>query len=191
MFIVISFNLNKKFYAMKHFRLTFLIVFALAIQSLTVKSTNVVDVIVNSEEHTILETALIEANLVDDLVGTGPFTVFAPTDAAFNALPEGTLEALLADKFALTNILLYHVLPGTVMSTDLSDGMTVEMYNGDMMEISVTGEGVFINSAKVTVADIETDNGVVHVLDVVLVPAPDVQLKETAEYGQILTDTYG
>jgi len=125
MFSVLFFKLNKNFNAMKHFRLTFLIVFALAMQSLTVKSTNVVDVIVNSEEHTILETALIEANLVDDLVGTGPFTVFAPTDAAFNALPEGTLEVLLADKFALTNILLYHVLPGTVMSTVLSYVMTV------------------------------------------------------------------
>ncbi|MGM0620821.1 MAG: fasciclin domain-containing protein, partial [Bacteroidota bacterium] len=176
---------------MKHFRLTFLIVFALAIQSLTVKATNVVDIIVNSEEHTILETALIEANLVDDLQGAGPFTVFAPTDDAFDALPEGTLDALLDDIVVLTDFLLYHVLPGTVMSTDLSDGITVEMYNGNKVEVSITGAGVFINNAKVTIADIETENGVVHVLDAVLVPAPDVQLKETAEYGQILTDTYG
>ncbi|HSO85978.1 MAG TPA: fasciclin domain-containing protein, partial [Draconibacterium sp.] len=158
------------------------------------RAESVVDVIVNSPNHTILETALIEANLVDDLEGSGSFTVFAPTDAAFNALPEGTLEALLADsRGALTQILLYHLVKGKVMSTDLSDGMIVETYNDSEKKLKVTinGAGVFINNAKVTVADVVADNGVVHVIDVVLIPSADVKITETESMGKIITDAYG
>jgi uncharacterized surface protein with fasciclin (FAS1) repeats len=134
--------------------------------------TTVVDVVVNSEVHTTLEAAVIAAGLVDALSGDGPFTVFAPTDAAFAALPAGTIEALLADPSgALTDILTYHVVSGKVMSTDLENGMTATTLLGKDITVTINAEGVFINGAKVTVADIVTDNGVVHVIDAVLVPA--------------------
>jgi transforming growth factor-beta-induced protein len=130
----------------------------------------VVDIVVNSEDHTTLEAAVVAAGLVETLQGDGPFTVFAPTDAAFAALPEGTVEALLADIPALTDILTYHVVGGKAMSTDLSDGQMIATVNGKEIEITISEEGVFINNAKVTVADIEADNGVVHVIDAVLLP---------------------
>lgn len=134
----------------------------------------VVDVIVNSEDHTTLEAAVTAAELAETLSGEGPFTVFAPTDAAFEALPEGTLDALLANPSGdLTKILLYHVLGATVLSTDLMDGQTATTLNGKDITVTINDEGVFINDAKVTTADIETDNGVVHVIDAVLLP-PDV-----------------
>ena len=135
------------------------------------KPASVVEVIVNSEDHATLETAVGAASLVETLSGEGPFTVFAPTDAAFAALPEGTVEALLADPTGdLTQILLYHVLGSTVLSGNLSDGQTAETLNGAEITVSINDDGVFINDAKVTVADIETDNGVVHVIDAVLDP---------------------
>ncbi|NLX29317.1 MAG: T9SS type A sorting domain-containing protein [Bacteroidales bacterium] len=133
--------------------------------------TTVVDVVVNSENHTTLEAAVVAAGLAEALSGDGPFTVFAPTDAAFAALPEGTIPALLADPTgALADILKYHVLAGSVKSTDLSDGMTATTLLGKDIEVTINANGVFINNAKVTVADIMTDNGVVHVIDAVLIP---------------------
>ena len=133
--------------------------------------TTVVDVVVNSESHTTLEAAVIAAGLAETLAGEGPFTVFAPTDAAFAALPAGTVEALLADADgALKDILLYHVLGGKVLSTDLSNGMTATTLLGEDITVTINDNGVFINGAKVTVADIETDNGVVHVIDAVITP---------------------
>ena len=136
----------------------------------------VVDIIVGSEDHTILETAVIAAELDDDLSAEGPFTVFAPTDAAFGALPEGTLDALLADPTGdLANILLYHVASGSVMSGDLSDGQMITTLFGEDVEVSIDG-GVYINDAMVTAADIETDNGVVHVIDAVLIPGATTDL---------------
>lgn len=134
----------------------------------------VVDVIVNSEDHTTLETAVVAADLVATLSGEGPFTVFAPTDLAFANLPEGTLEAVLADIDLLTSILIYHVVGSTALSTDLSDGLTVTTLNGADVTVSITEEGVFINDAMVTVADIPADNGVVHVIDAVLLPPAPV-----------------
>ncbi len=134
--------------------------------------TTVVDVVVNSENHTTLEAAVVAAGLAEALSGDGPFTLFAPTDAAFAALPEGTIPALLADPTgALADILKYHVLSGTVKSTDLSDGMTATTLLGKEITVTINAEGVFINNAKVTLADIMTDNGVVHVIDAVLIPA--------------------
>jgi uncharacterized surface protein with fasciclin (FAS1) repeats len=141
-------------------------------------STNtVVDIIVNSPDHTTLETAVILAGLADDLSATGPFTVFAPTDAAFAALPAGVLDAVLADPNGLlTQILLYHVVAGTALSTDLSDGMVVTTLNGATVTVTIAGSNVFINDALVTVADILADNGVVHVINAVLLPpAPQVE----------------
>ncbi len=133
--------------------------------------TTVVDVVVNSENHTTLEAAVVAAGLAEALSGDGPFTVFAPTDAAFAALPEGTIPALLADPTgALADILKYHVLAGSVKSTDLSDGMTATTLLGKDIKVTINANGVFINNAKVTVADIMTDNGVVHVIDAVLIP---------------------
>ena len=156
---------------MKHFRLFFIATMVISTIGLSAKATKVVDIIAGSENHTILETAIVESNLEDDLRGAGPFTIFAPTDAAFQALPEGTIDALLSDsRGALTDILLHHVLDGKVMSSDLSDGMTANTYYGEDLEISVNDEGVFIGGAKVTVADLEADNGVVHVIDGVLLP---------------------
>jgi transforming growth factor-beta-induced protein len=170
-FSVFDIQLNRKNNFMKHFRLIFIATMVLMTFGISAKATKVVDIIAESENHTILETAIIESNLEDDLRGAGPFTIFAPTDAAFQTLPEGTIDALLADsRGALTDILLYHTLSGKVMSSDLSDGMTANTYYGEGIQIAVNDEGVFINGAKVTVADIEADNGVVHVLDVVLLP---------------------
>ena len=131
----------------------------------------VVDVIVNSPDHTTLEAAVLAAGLETALVAEGPFTVFAPTDDAFNALPDGTIDALLADpQGALTDILLYHVVGAQALSSDLSDGQTITTLNGKDITVTINNDGVFINDAQVTVADIETDNGVVHVIDAVLIP---------------------
>ena len=140
----------------------------------------VVDVIVNSPDHNTLEAAVVAAGLQTALSGDGPFTVFAPTDAAFDALPEGTIDALLADpQGALTDILTYHVASGQVLSTDLSDGQVIPTLNGKNVTVTINADGVFINNAKVTVADIQADNGVVHVIDAVLIPM-DVAATEPA-----------
>ena len=133
----------------------------------------VVDVVVNSEEHTTLEAAVLAAGLAETLSGDGPFTVFAPTDAAFAALPEGTIDTLLADPTGdLTQILLNHVIGATVLSTDLSDGQTATTLNGTDITVTISDNGVFINDAQVTVADITAENGVVHVIDAILLPPP-------------------
>ena len=132
--------------------------------------TTVVDIIVNSENHNTLETAVVAAGLVDALSGEGPFTVFAPTDDAFDALPEGTLDAVLADTDLLTSILTHHVAEGSVLSTDLEDGMMVTTLNGTELIVTINDNGVMIDNAMVTVADLTADNGVVHVIDAVLIP---------------------
>ncbi|MFN2395044.1 MAG: fasciclin domain-containing protein [Bacteroidales bacterium] len=140
------------------------------------ESNTVVDIIVGSEDHTTLATAVTAAGLVDALSGEGPFTVFAPTNAAFDALPDGLLDALLADPEGdLTKVLLYHVVAGDVMSGDLSDGQVITTLLGQDLTVSIDGEDVFIvdsegNQAQVTVPDLEADNGVVHVVDGVLIP---------------------
>jgi uncharacterized surface protein with fasciclin (FAS1) repeats len=133
--------------------------------------TTVVDIIVNSDVHNTLEAAVVAAGLVETLSGTGPFTVFAPTDAAFAALPAGTVETLLADPTGtLTDILLYHVVGAQALSTDLTNGQTVTTLQGQAVTVTINADGVFINNAQVTVADIVTDNGVIHVIDAVLLP---------------------
>jgi uncharacterized surface protein with fasciclin (FAS1) repeats len=133
-------------------------------------TTTVWDIIVNSPDHTILETAVLAAGLEGALQGAGPLTVFAPTDAAFAALPAGLIAELLADPSgALTDILLYHVVGAQALSTDLSDGQTIPTLFGESVLVTIFG-GVFINTAEVIVADLLADNGVVHVIDAVLVP---------------------
>jgi transforming growth factor-beta-induced protein len=132
----------------------------------------VVDIIVNSENHNTLEAAVVAANLAGTLSGDGPFTVFAPTDAAFAALPAGTLDALLADPSGdLTQILLYHVVGAKAMSTDLSNGQIIATLQGKSVAVTIKDGKVYINNAQVTVADVVADNGVVHVIDVVLLPS--------------------
>ena len=133
----------------------------------------VVDVIVNSEVHNILEAAVIEADLAGALSGEGPFTVFAPTDDAFNALA-AALSAAPEDLLALpqlTDILLYHVVGAAALSTDLADGQTIATLNGADVMVSIECDGsIFINDAQVILADIVADNGIVHVIDAVLTP---------------------
>jgi len=111
------------------------------------------------------------AGLVDTLKGDGPFTVFAPTDAAFAALPDGTVESLLKpeNKDQLVSILTYHVVPGKVMSGDLVDDMKAATVQGSSITIDLD-DGVKVNSASVTAADIEAKNGVIHVIDQVILP---------------------
>ncbi len=136
--------------------------------------TTILDIVVNSPDHTILETAVGAAGLAGTLSGPGPFTLFAPTDAAIGSLPAGTLEALLADPTgALKDILLYHALSSKVLSGDLVNGSTATTINGKDVTITINDDGVFINTAKVIVADLEADNGVVHVIDAVLLPPSD------------------
>ncbi|WP_154855908.1 fasciclin domain-containing protein [Cyclobacterium xiamenense] len=133
---------------------------------------SIVDIAVGSPDHGTLVTALTTAELVETLSGDGPFTVFAPTDAAFAALPEGTVASLLEpeNKEQLTGILTYHVVAGNVLAADLSDGQVVETLNGKTLLVSIADGTVKINGATVTAADLSGSNGVIHVIDGVLIP---------------------
>jgi uncharacterized surface protein with fasciclin (FAS1) repeats len=133
---------------------------------------SVVEIIAASDIHTTLAGAVVSAGLVDALSGEGPFTVFAPTDAAFAALPAGLLEGLSVAE--LTDILLYHVVADMALSTDLSDGQTITTMLGEDVTVTIVGGDVFINNAKVIVADLEASNGVVHVIDAVLLVPTNV-----------------
>lgn len=152
----------------------FLPIIAATLISFAGNSQTVVDIIVNSPVHNTLEAAVLAANLQGTLSGTGPFTVFAPTDDAFDALPAGTVEALLADIPALTNILTYHAVAGTALSSDLSNGQMIMTIQGQDVTVTIDNGNVFINNAQVTVADIIATNGVVHVIDAVLLPEQTV-----------------
>ncbi len=164
----------------------------LVFASMTARSQTVVEVIVNSDDHTTLEAAVLAADLAGALSGTGPFTVFAPTDDAFEALPAGLLEDLLADPSGfLTDILLYHVVGANAQSGDLSNGQMVTTLLGEDVTVTINDSGVFINGAQVTTADVHASNGVVHVIDAVLVPSYDIQITENDTYGSILTDGAG
>ena len=134
-------------------------------------SKDIVDTAVGAGNFTTLVAAVEAAGLVDTLKGDGPFTVFAPTDAAFAALPEGTVESLLLpeNKDQLVSILTYHVVAGKVMSTDLSEGLEAETVQGQNITITLEG-GAKVNGATISTADIETSNGVIHVIDAVILP---------------------
>ncbi|WP_050603203.1 fasciclin domain-containing protein [Ruegeria sp. 6PALISEP08] len=133
---------------------------------------DIVDTAVAAGSFETLVAAVQAAELVETLKGEGPFTVFAPTDDAFAALPEGTVENLLKpeNKDQLVAILTYHVVPGKVMSGDLSDDMTAATVQGGDITIDLDS-GVMVNDANVVQADIETKNGVIHVIDKVILPA--------------------
>ncbi|WP_298429066.1 fasciclin domain-containing protein [uncultured Jannaschia sp.] len=133
----------------------------------------IVETATEAGSFTTLLAAAEAAGLVETLSGEGPFTVFAPTDEAFAALPEGTLETLLLpeNKQQLADILLYHVVPGKVMSTDLTDDMQADTaLDGQSLTIDLD-DGVTVNDATVVTADIEATNGVIHVIDGVILPA--------------------
>ena len=132
---------------------------------------DIVTLALENENLTTLVAALKAADLVSTLQGAGPFTVFAPTDEAFAALPEGTVEDLLKpeNKDKLISILTYHVIPGKVISTDLTDAMKASTVNGQEVTIT-TADGVKVNGANVVTADVDASNGVIHVIDTVILP---------------------
>lgn len=134
-----------------------------------VTSQTIVDVAVANGNFKTLVAAVQAAGLVETLSGPGPFTVFAPTDEAFAKLPTGTVEALLKDKEKLTAILTYHVVSGKVMAADVVNIKTAKTVQGQEVKID-TASGVMINDAKVVIADVEASNGVIHVIDTVLLP---------------------
>ncbi len=133
---------------------------------------DIVDVAVGSPDHTTLVAAVKAAGLVETLKGAGPFTVFAPTNAAFSALPAGTVESLLKpeNKEKLTKILTYHVVAGAVKAADLKNGQKIKTLQGEELTVSIKEGKVMINGANVTAADLTGTNGVVHVIDAVLMP---------------------
>jgi len=133
---------------------------------------DVVDIAIGSADHSTLVTAVKAAGLVETLKGAGPFTIFAPTNAAFAALPAGTVDGLLkAEKKAdLTNILTYHVVAGNVKAADLKDGQVLKTLQGTDLKVTIKDGKVAINGANVTTADLAGSNGVIHVIDAVLMP---------------------
>jgi uncharacterized surface protein with fasciclin (FAS1) repeats len=134
-------------------------------------SKDIVDTAIDAGSFTTLVAAIQAAGLVDTLKSEGPFTVFAPTDEAFTALPEGTVETLLLpeNKDKLISILTYHVVSGKVLSGDLSNNMMAATVQGGQVQIMTAG-GVTVDGANVVTADIETSNGVIHVIDAVILP---------------------
>lgn len=136
--------------------------------SLSVQAKDIVDTAVAAGSFKTLATALGAAGLVDTLKGKGPFTVFAPNDAAFAKIPKADLDALLKDKAKLAAVLTYHVVPGKVMAADVKAGK-VKTVQGSELTIT-TSKGVMVDNAKVIKTDIVADNGVIHVIDTVLMP---------------------
>ncbi len=140
----------------------------LSIAALSAQAKDIVDTAVGAGNFKTLAAALTAAGLVDTLKGAGPFTVFAPTDEAFAKIPKAQLDALLADKAKLTSVLTYHVVPGKVMAKDVKAGK-VKTVQGSELTVGTTG-GVMVDGAKVTATDIVADNGVIHVIDSVMLP---------------------
>ena len=134
----------------------------------SVQAQDIVDTAVGAGSFKTLAAALTAAGLIDTLKGPGPFTVFAPTDEAFAKIPKADLDALLKDKAKLTSVLTYHVVPGKVMAADVKAGK-VKTVQGSELTVSTTG-GVMVDKAKVVKTDILADNGVIHVLDSVIIP---------------------
>jgi uncharacterized surface protein with fasciclin (FAS1) repeats len=133
------------------------------------KRSTIVETAISAGQFNTLVRAVQEAGLVDTLNGKGPFTVFAPTDQAFAKLPAGTIEALLQDKQKLASILTYHVVPGKIMAGQVRPGQ-VETVQGQSLNISTKGGAVMVDNAKVIKTDIVASNGVIHVIDTVVLP---------------------
>jgi uncharacterized surface protein with fasciclin (FAS1) repeats len=140
----------------------------LSFAAFSAQAKDIVDTAVSAGNFKTLATALTAAGLISTLKGPGPFTVFAPTDEAFAKIPKAQLDALLADKSKLTAVLTYHVVAGKVMAKDVKAGK-VKTVQGSELTVSTAG-GVMVDNAKVTATDIVADNGVIHVIDSVLLP---------------------
>lgn len=145
-----------------------LIASVLTLGALTAKAADIVDTAIAAGSFKTLVTAVQAAGLVETLKGPGPFTVFAPTDEAFAKIPKDKLDALLKDKKALTAVLTYHVVPGKVMAADVKAGQ-VKTVQGGAITVSTQG-GVKVDNAKVVKTDIGASNGVIHVIDTVIMP---------------------
>ncbi len=154
---------------MKRLLTLFAVLLVAGFGSLQAGEKDIVDTAVEAGQFTTLVKAVQAAGLVETLKGPGPFTVFAPTDEAFAKLPAGTIEALLADKAKLTAVLTYHVLPGKVMAADVRT-MKVKTVQGSDAQLRVNDGKVRIDAANVVKADIGTSNGVIHVIDAVILP---------------------
>lgn len=157
---------------MKNLKLVLVAIFAVALFSnAQAQSKNIVELAAETESLSTLVAAVQAAGLADVLSGDGPFTVFAPTNAAFEKLPAGTVESLLKpeNKDQLVAILTYHVIGAKVMSTDLENGMKATTVQGQEVSIDLTN-GVKVNNATVTAADVNASNGVVHIIDTVILP---------------------
>lgn len=141
-------------------------------QSAVAADKDIVDTAVEAGQFETLATALEAAGLVETLKGPGPFTVFAPTDEAFSELPEGTVETLLQpeNREKLVHVLTYHVVPGNVTAADVQALDEAETVNGATIDIEASSDGVMVNDANVTTADIAASNGVIHVIDKVILP---------------------
>jgi uncharacterized surface protein with fasciclin (FAS1) repeats len=168
---------------MKIIRVTLLVALVMLLASVAgVAQNEMVAAASNASEMNIVETAVAagnfktlvaavqEAGLAGTLSGPGPFTVFAPTDEAFSKVPQGVMDALMANKTLLTAVLTYHVVPGEIMSSDLENGMSVKTVEGSDLMVKIDDQGVWINNAKVTQPDINASNGVIHVIDSVILP---------------------
>lgn len=143
-----------------------------AVMALSLSAAHAADIVETAKSagsFNTLVAAVQAAGLVDTLKGPGPFTVFAPTDAAFAKIPKAKLDALLKDKAALTKVLTYHVVPGKVMAADVKPG-AVKTVQGSPLMVSTMGGTVSVDQAKVIKTDVKADNGVIHVIDAVIMP---------------------
>ena len=148
---------------------SYLAITALSLAAFGAHAKDIVETAVAAGEFKTLAAALDKAGLVSTLKGKGPFTVFAPTDAAFAKVPKADLDALLADKAKLAAVLTYHVVPGTVMAKDVKSGKVASVPGSDLT-LANSGAGVTVDGAQVVKADIVADNGVIHVIDRVVIP---------------------
>lgn len=155
----------------KNVSVLFSLLFSLFFTTVHAQDKNIVELAMGTESLSTLVTAVKAAGLVETLTSSGPFTVFAPTNEAFAALPSGTLETLLKpeNKQMLIDVLTYHVVSAKVMSTDLSDGQMAATVQGESITVDLS-DGVMISGAKVAAADIKASNGVVHVINQVILP---------------------
>jgi uncharacterized surface protein with fasciclin (FAS1) repeats len=137
--------------------------------SFSARAGDIVETAIAGGSFNTLVTAIKAAGLVDTLKGKGPFTVFAPTDAAFAKIPKASLDALLADKTKLASVLTYHVVPGKVMAADVKSG-DVKTVQGSSIQVNAEGGAVKVDAASVIKADVEASNGVIHAIDTVIMP---------------------
>ncbi len=171
------------------FAVAMLAVSGLSLSSVHAQDSDIVDVAAGAGTFNTLVAALQAADLVDVLRGDGPFTVFAPTDEAFAALPEGTVASLLepANKDQLVAILLYHVVSGSVAAADVVGLTSAATVNGASVTITVADGGVKIDNANVTATDILASNGIIHVIDAVIIPAAAPTAVETNTWAEVKT----